>query len=150
MISSADSLLHADITGPIIATFYDVYNDLGPGFPEFVFRRAIAIALRSAGLETAEETPLPVWFRGERIVTFRADLVVQSLVLVEVKVSPQIEAYQVSQLRHYLKATDLEVGLLLNFGRNPQFQRVVYENARKRSRQLPKSEADTSDAAIIE
>jgi GxxExxY protein len=125
-------LLAADMSHTVIGAFFDTYNDLGPGFPEFVARRALAIMISEAGLAVREEIELPVWFRGQRIAKFRADLVVADTLIVEVKASPEIEAFHTAQVLHYLKATDLEVGLLVNFGREPQFRRVVYQNSRKR------------------
>jgi GxxExxY protein len=129
---STSRLLAADITHTVIGAFFSTYNDLGPGFPEFVARRALAIMIGEAGLAVREEIDLPVWFRGQRIAKFRADLVVADTLIVEVKASPEIDAFHTTQVLHYLKATDLEVGLLVNFGREPQFRRIVYENARKR------------------
>ena len=125
-------LILGEQTGAVIREFYSVYNELGGGFPEFVYRRAMALALREAGLAVNEEVPLPVWFRGNRIVTFRADLVVGDHVLIEVKALPEVDKFQQAQVLHYLKASDLEVGLLLNFGRRPEFRRVICENSRKR------------------
>jgi len=125
-------LILGEQTGAIIHEFCIVYNELGGGFPEFVYRRALAPALRGAGLAVSEEVPLPVWFRGNRIVTFRVDLVVGDRVLIEVKALPEVDKFQQAQVLHYLKASDLEVGLLLNFGRRPEFRRVIYENTRKR------------------
>ena len=125
-------LILGEQTGAVIREFYSVYNELRSGFPEFVYRRAMALALREAGLAVSEEVPLPVWFRGNRIVTFRADLVVGDHVLIEVKALPEVEKFQQAQVLHYLKASDLEVGLLLNFGRRPEFRRVICENSRKR------------------
>ena len=126
-------LASSDLTHAIIGTFYRTYNELGPGFPEFIARRALAIALRDRGLEVLEELLLPVHFRGHEIGRFRADLLVARTVIVEVKVSPEIERYQLAQVLHYLKASDLEVGLLVNFGRTPQFKRVIYRVARRRA-----------------
>jgi GxxExxY protein len=120
----------ADVTGAVIGAFYRTYNELGPGFPEFIARRALAITLRDLGLEVEEELLLPVRFRGREIGRFRADLLVSSLVIVEVKVSPEIERYHLAQVLHYLKASDLDVGLLVNFGRTPQFKRVIHRKAR--------------------
>ena len=113
-------LQHHDITNKIISSFFATYSEQS-GFPEFVLRRAMAIAIRDAGLAVDEELPLPVWFRGRQIVKFRADLVVASAVIVEVKARPEIDPFNKAQVLHYLKATDLEVGLLLNFGRRPEF-----------------------------
>ena len=104
------TLLHHDITDKVISSFFSTYNELA-GFPEFVLRRAMAIAIRDDGLSVEEEKPLPVWFRGYQIVKFRADMVVASTVIVEVKTRPEIDPFNKAQVLHYLKATDLEVGL---------------------------------------
>ena len=130
------NLQHHEITDRILNSFFATYNELA-GFPEFVLRRAMAIAIRDAGLTVEEEKPLPVWFKGHQIVKFRADLVVASAVIVEVKTRPEIDPFNKAQVLHYLKATDLEIGLLLNFGRRPEFSRVVYEQSRKGPRSVP-------------
>ena len=135
------TLQHQELTDKIIRGFFGTYNELA-GFPEFVVQRAMAIALHDEGLDVEVEKRLPVWFRGRHLVTFKADLVVQSLVIVEVKVKPQIDPFNKAQLFHYLKATDLEVGLLLNFGRRPEFSRVVYEQRRQQPRFEPPDGTD--------
>ena len=126
------ALPDVDTTRVVIRAFYSTYNELGPGFPEFVTRTALAIAIRDEGLAALEEAFLPVWFRGHRIVTFKADLVVAERVIVEVKVGKEVQPFHKAQLKNYLKATDLEVGLLLHFGPEPRFYRMIYENVRKR------------------
>ena len=130
MKSSEKPLLLQDVTKVAIGCFYDTYNELS-GFPEFVVVQGLAIALEDAGLDVRREMRIPVWFRGHRLTSFRADLVIDPGVIIEVKCAPAIEAFHKAQLMHYLKATDLEVGLLFNFGREPQFSRVIYQNARK-------------------
>jgi GxxExxY protein len=142
-------LLLRDITGTAIGAFYDVYNELA-GFPEFVVRRGMAIALADAGLTVRQEVPLPVFFRGRPIVTFKADLVIEPGVLIECKVRPEIDAFDKAQLAHYLKASHLEVGLLFNFGRRPDFSRVIYENVRKRPRIEPPADLDAILADVTE
>jgi GxxExxY protein len=122
-------LLHRDFTDRILRGFYDTYNELGFGFPEFVCAKALAVTLLGLGLEVTEESRLPVYYRGQHLVTFRADLVVNRVVIVEVKVSHGFEPYQPAQLRNYLRASGLSVGLLLSFGREPRFKRVVFEHA---------------------
>ena len=139
-------LKHEDLTEVVIKAFFDVYNELA-GFPEFVLCRAMAIAIRDAALSVDEEVPLPVWFRGHQIVKFKADLIVQSRVIVEVKARPEVDPFNKAQVLHYLKATDLEVGLLLNFGRRPEFSRVIYENARKSPRHVPPANDDSAKPA---
>ena len=128
---SRPELLAGDLTGAIIRAFFQTYNDLGSGFPEHIARRALAIVMREGGLLVEEEVALPVWFHGTRIAMFRADLIVAERVIVEVKASRDIEKVHAAQVAHYLKATDLEVGLLVNFGSKPQFQRVIFQNDRK-------------------
>ena len=145
-MDSQQALQHGDVTDKVIGAFFDTYNELA-GFPEFVLRRAMAIAIRERGLAVEEEKQLPVWFRGHQIVKFRADLIVQSCVIVEVKARPAIDPYNKAQVLHYLKATDLEVGLLLNFGRRPEFARVVYERSRKRQRFNPPENAAASSSS---
>jgi len=124
-------LLLRDVTRAAIRSFYDTYNELA-GFPEIVVVRGLTVALEDAGLVVQREVSLPVWFRGRRLASFRADLIIEPGVLIEVKCAAEIEPFHKAQLLHYLKATDVEVGLLFNFGKRPQFSRLVYENARKR------------------
>jgi GxxExxY protein len=125
-------LLHEDITSIVIRVFYDVYNEMA-GFSEAVLRRAMAVALTERGLVVVEEAEVDVVFRGRKLCKFRIDLLVESVLVVEVKVRDEIESFNKAQVLHYLKATGLEVGLLLNFGRKPQFARVVYQRARNRA-----------------
>ena len=133
----ASVLLHGDITRRILRVFFDVYNELGYGFREFVYLRAMSIALSAAGLEVKQAVEWPVYFRGERIASFEPDLVVsKGPVLIELKAKGVLEPYDVAQTLSYLKASDIEVGLLLNFGRRPDYMRRVFENAHKRSRPL--------------
>jgi GxxExxY protein len=121
-----------ELSEVIIGVFFDVYNELGPGFLEFVYRRAMAIALPKAGVQVSEEVALPVWFRGAQLAILKADLVAPAgPVLIEVKATSSIEPFHIAQTLGYLKATEIEVALLLNFGRRPQFKRLVFENARK-------------------
>jgi GxxExxY protein len=123
--AGGSALAHSSTTGPILAAFFEVRNELGHGFSEVVYRRALVIVLRAAAMEVAEEVSLPVHFRGSVIGTFRADLVVNGVVLVEVKAAAAIDSYAESQTLNYLKAAGGGVGLLLNFGRQPTFKRLV-------------------------
>ena len=118
-------LAHADITDAILGSFFEAYRELGQGFHEPVFRRATAILLRERGHEVMEEVPLIVTFRGVIVGSFRADLVVDKTVLVEVKSAPTLEPYMEAQLLNHLKAAGGGVGLVLNFGRTAAFKRAV-------------------------
>jgi GxxExxY protein len=123
--STGHTLAHRDLTGLILKCFFDVYGELGHGFSELVLRRAMAIALEEAGLRVREEAALAVHFRGRCIGSFRADMIVEDTVLVEVKAATALENYAVSQILNYLKVAGGGVGLLLNFGRKPEFKRYV-------------------------
>jgi len=137
----SNNLLHADITDRVLKTFYDVYNELGGGFLESVYHSALSIALRESGLDVASQVPVPVHFRGVVIGDFRADLTVNGRVLLELKAVSSIDPAHEGQLLHYLRATDYEVGILLNFGPKPQFKRIVLENRNKKIRVYPRESA---------
>lgn len=124
-------LKHFALTEKIIGVYYDVYNELGFGFLESVYREAMKVALVSAGLDVQAEVPMPVYFRGKAIGDYRADLLVNKLVVVELKTARSLESVHEAQLFHYLRATDLEIGLLFNFGPKPQFKRIAFDNTRK-------------------
>jgi GxxExxY protein len=124
-------LLHGEITGRIIGVFYDVYNELGSGYLEEIPHRAMCIALEAAGLRVIEKMPMRVWFRGQPIGLFYADLVVEGVVLVEVKSRRALEPRDEAQALNYLRCSDCEVGLLINFGAKAEYKRLVYENSRK-------------------
>jgi GxxExxY protein len=134
------SLKHTEITEKVIGVFYDVYNELGHGFLESVHEEALAIALIQSGLKVERQVPIAVWFRGRGIGDFRADMLVER-VLLELKPARTIDQAHEKQLLNYLRATDVEVGLLLNFGTRPEFRRLVYENERKKIRVDPRESA---------
>jgi GxxExxY protein len=125
------TLKHAELTDAIIGAFYEVYNELGHGFLESVYREAMIVALKRKGLPVEREKSVEVRFRGEVIGIFRTDLVVAQRVIVELKCARALEGNHEAQLLNYLKATQYEVGLLLNFGNRPHFRRMVLEAARK-------------------
>jgi GxxExxY protein len=118
-------LAHADLTERIIGGFFTTFGELGHGFSEAVLRKAFAIVLAEGGLDVMEEYPLNVQFRGRCIGKFYADLIVNRTVLVEVKGSRDIEPYAQAQLLNYLKVAGGGIGLLTNFGRKPEFKRMV-------------------------
>lgn len=129
------SLKHSEITDKIIGIFYDVYNELGYGFLESTYSRAMVIALRQSGLSAESEVPVPVWFRGEKIGQYFADILAEEKVILELKCARNLESAHEAQLLHYLRATQVEVGLLLNFGLRPQFRRLLFDNDRKQIRE---------------
>ncbi len=127
----ARALKHAGVTEAVIGVFYQVYNELGRGFLESVYEHAMGLALTQAGLNAVRQSPIRVWFRGQVIGEFRADLVVENSVLVELKAAVAITPDHQAQLLNYLRATEFDVGLILNFGPRPEFKRMVFSNSRK-------------------
>jgi GxxExxY protein len=119
------------LTRSIIGIFYEVYNELGHGFLESVYENSLAIALRDKGFEIHQQIAIPVWFRGKQVGDFDADLLVNKLILLELKTAREIDPSHLAQLLNYLKASEIEVGLVLNFGPKPEFKRVVFGNDRK-------------------
>ena len=127
-------MIHKHTTYKIIGVFFDVYNELGHGFLESVYQKSLGLALRSAGLDACWPIAIPVWFRGQQVGHFEADMLVERRVLLELKVVRALEGSHHAQLLNYLRATDIEVGLLLNFGVKPEFRRLLLDNSRKAAR----------------
>lgn len=130
-VNEREELLHAEVTEAIIGAFYHVYNSLGAGFLEKVYQNALAVTLRKRGFAVKIEFPIRVRFEGEVVGKYSADLLVANCVIVEIKRADlTIDAHE-AQLANYLKATHVEVGLLLHFGTNPHFRRRIYLNDKK-------------------
>ena len=130
----APSLKHAELTEKIVGVFFSVYNELGHGFLECVYEQAVELALAEAVIGVQRRVPIKVWFRGRRIGDFKADMLVDEKVLLELKAARSIDAAYEKQLLNYLRATDIEVGSLLNFGLRAEFRRFAFENRRKEIR----------------
>jgi len=128
------SYKHSAITDLIIGVFYEVYNELGFGFLESVYRNALQLALIEKGLVVEPEKPISVYFRRRKVGDFRADLIVNNLLLLELKTAETIAIAHEAQVLNYLRSTTLEIGLILNFGPKPQVRRLLFDNERKRSR----------------
>ena len=118
-------LPEAAITKIVIGAFYDTYNALGFGFLESVYRRAMRLELAARGVGVTEETPVNVTYRGASVGWFRLDLLVERRIAVELKATAVLGPTDKRQLLNYLRATDLDVGLLLHFGPAPRFIRLV-------------------------
>ena len=127
-------LKHKELTHKIIGVFYDVYNELGHGFLESVYQKALGSALDAVGLKVASYVKIPVWFRGQCVGQFQGDMLVENCILLELKVARLLDRSHNAQLLNYLRATDIEVGLLLNFGLKPEFKRLILDNASKTNR----------------
>jgi GxxExxY protein len=124
---------HQLLTDQIIKAFYTAYNVLGYGFLEKVYENALAIELRNMGLKVTQQFPIVVTYRDQEIGHYEADLLVEDTVIVELKAARNIAPEHEAQLLNYLKATSIEVGLLFNFGPEPQIKRKAYDNLRKSS-----------------
>ena len=124
-------LKHKELTQKIIGVFYEVYNELGHGFLESVYQKSLILALNEAGLMVHSPVDIPVWFRGRQVGAFEADVLVEKCILLELKAAHSIHSSHQAQLLNYLRATDIEIGVLLNFGVKPEFKRLVFDNLTK-------------------
>jgi len=125
-------LQHKDLTDKILHAFFKVvYADLGYGFLEKVYENAMMIALHSMGLNVKNQEKITVYFQGQVVGEYFADLIVEDKVIVELKAASRLLVDHEAQLLNYLRATPYEVGLVLNFGPKPDFRRKVFANDRK-------------------
>jgi GxxExxY protein len=122
------SIQYPEITEAIIKAFYKVYNTLGYGFLEKVYENAMMIELGEMGLLVESQKRIIVYYEGEIVGNYSADLVINNVVILELKAAQSLCLEHEYQLINYLKATDIEVGLLLNFGKSPMFKRKVFSN----------------------
>ena len=141
-------LKHFHVTEKILRAFYGVYRELGHGFLESVYQSAFVIAASDLGLKVEEQFSTPVLFRGQNVGDFRADVFVEGVVLVELKTVRTLDSAHLAQIMNYLKATNVELGMLLNFGPRPEFKRVVLESARKSIRVNPRASAVSSSEVL--
>lgn len=124
-------MLHEEITDKIIKSYYKVYNTLGFGFLEKVYEKALAIELKKNGLEVKCQYPITVMYDKTVVGEYFADLIVNNLVVIELKAVKQLAEEHECQLINYLKATHIELGLLMNFGKEPEYKRKIYMNKYK-------------------
>jgi GxxExxY protein len=124
---TTEPLIEADVTKTVVGAFFDCYNQLGVGFLETVYEGGLGIILQDEGFEVRRQEKITVWFREREIGHFRADIIVNNRVLVEIKRARRIHSRHKAQLLNALKATN-KLGLLLNFGPKPQFKRVILTN----------------------
>lgn len=125
------NLLHRSITDAILKVYYDVYNELGYGFLEKVYQNAMYFELKSLGYKVEAQKQIKVYFKEQLVGEYFSDLLVEEKVIVELKATELLMNVHVAQIMNYLKATPIEVGLLLNFGEEPEFKRLIYTNDRK-------------------
>jgi GxxExxY protein len=118
------TLLHEELTEKIIGAFYKVYNTLGYAFLEKVYENALKIELTDLGLHVVAQMPVLVYYKDQVVGEYFADMCVENAVILEIKA---VENLSEAQLLNYLKATGIEVGFVLNFGKKPEFRRKVFE-----------------------
>lgn len=127
-------LLYKEDTDKILKAFYTVYNVLGYGFLERVYENALFIELSKFDLKVAKQQSIKVHYDGQKVGEYFADMIVNDVIIIELKAAEGIIEEHEQQLLNYLKATDKEVGLLLNFGKKPHFKRKVFQNINKNQR----------------
>ena len=123
---------YEEITEKIIQAFYKVYNTLGYGFLERVYLNALFIELVAMGYKVEKEKKILVYYFGKVVEDYNADLIVEDIIVVELKAIEALTEDNEHQLINYLKATNIEVGLLLNFGKKPQVKRKIFDNDKKK------------------
>lgn len=131
MTTDKSNYLHKELTEKIISCFYEVYNTLGFGFLEKVYENAMLVVLAEKGLRAKAQQPIKVYFKDSIVGDYFADIVVEDTVIVELKAVEALAEEHEYQLINYLKATNVEVGLLLNFGKKPEIKRKIFTNDRK-------------------
>lgn len=124
-------LKHKELTDGILKTFYEVYNELRYGFLEKVYQNSMYIELKNKGYQVEAQSKIKVYYKGTEVGEYYADLIVENLVILELKAVDYIVKDFENQILNYLRSTDCEVGLLLNFGKKPEFRRKIFENNRK-------------------
>lgn len=127
-----EEYLHKELTSKIINAFYKVYNSLGYGFLEKVYENAMRVELIKMGTNVQQQKNIKVYYESEMVGDYFADLLIEGLVIVELKAAENLCEEHEAQLLNYLKATDVEVGLLLNFGKIPEVRRKIFMNKNKK------------------
>jgi GxxExxY protein len=126
-----ENLIHKDLSNIILKCFYKVYNTLGYGFLEKVYENALLIELSKNGLKTEKQKPINVKYDNKIVGEYFADIIVEDKIILELKASEFLAEEHEFQLINYLKATEIEIGFLLNYGREPEFKRKIFTNNRK-------------------
>jgi GxxExxY protein len=124
---------YTELTEKLIQIFYKVYNTFGYGFLEKVYENAFLVELKKAGIIAIPQSPIRVSYEGEVVGEYFADILVDNRIILEIKAVKNLLVEHEAQLLNYLKATDIEVGLLLNFGVQPEFRRKAFDNTRKKN-----------------
>ena len=122
---------YEDLTERIIGCFYRVYDGLGFGFLEKVYENALRVEFKKEGFDFVNQFPIRVYYEGEVVGDYFADFVIEGKVVVEIKAIKELGDADEKQLLNYLRATGIDVGLILNFGQKPRVKRKIFESARE-------------------
>jgi len=122
----AKEYLFKELTEKVIGCFYRVHDELGTGFLESVYEEALIIELRDSGIKFENQRPLNVYYKGELIGDFRADIVVEDKIIVKIKAVSSLLPLHEAQLLNYLKISGMKIGLLVNFGEKFEFKRKIF------------------------
>ena len=131
MSTDLKDIKYKELTEKIIKIFYKVYNMLGYGFLEKIYENSMMIEFGKEAVSAISQSPIKVSYENEVVGEYFADILVDEKVIVEIKATKTLALEHEAQLLNYLKATDIEVGLLLNFGPKPEIKRKVFDNLRK-------------------
>lgn len=122
---------YRELTEQVLKIFYRVYNKLGYEFLERIYENAMMIELKKESISAISQSAIKVVYDGEALGEYYADILVDNKVIVEIKAAKNLAEEHEAQLLNYLKATDIEIGLLLNFGPKPEIRRKAFDNLRK-------------------
>jgi GxxExxY protein len=137
-MSTDRKYFHNELTDRVIRSFYSVYNELGFGFLENVYQNAMFFELKkNQSLKIEAQKAIPVYYQNQLVGNYKADLMVNDTVILELKAVDFLLEEHELQLINYLKATNIEIGLLLNFGKKPEIRRKIFTNDRKKIRENP-------------
>jgi GxxExxY protein len=134
MYTDEHGLKHKDLTEKLIGILFSIYNELGQGFLKSVYEQAFAVSLAEQSIFFHRQVAVPVWFQGQKAGDFRADLLVAEKVIVELKTGRLIDSAWQEQLLNYVRARQIEVGILFNFGPKAEFKRYIFHNSKKNPR----------------
>ena len=118
--------LYKELTDKVIKCFYKVYDELGTGFLESVYEKSLMIELKDIGLNSINQKSLNVYYKNQMVGDFKADIIVENKIIIEIKAVSKLTVQHEAQLINYLKATDTKVGLLVNFGDKLEFKRRIF------------------------
>ena len=124
-------ILHKELSESILKVYYEVYNELGYGFLEKVYQNAMYLELKAQGFKVEAQKQIQVYYKDELVGDFFADLLINDTIILELKACENLLKAHYVQTLNYLKATNIEIGLLLNFGEKPEIKRLIFTNNRK-------------------